>query len=303
MLTRYHILERRVVEAQDEAAPVSVYVAPDDLEVRHLVDTVGIDEHTLRSALDPDELPRLELAPSHVALILKRPLSYTPSASLSFKVSSAGIFLFPARLVLVLPEDVPLFDSAQQLRLCTPAALLVHVLHRFITHFREHLKVISLIADELEGELPQAASSKALVSAFTLTKSLVHYQDALAADVDVLRELARHAARVGLSADEVALLEDAIIESLQCHNQAAGHGVMLRRLLEARAAIVAHRVEVRLQTLTRAFVALTVPALVLGLFSTRLATPFLDEPWGLGMVLGLAIISAVGVLVAWPRRP
>ena len=79
MIKRYNILEHRLVDATDEAALVSLYANPDDQELKELQDRVGVDAHTLHSALDPDEVPRVELAPEYVAAIIKRPKSYAPT--------------------------------------------------------------------------------------------------------------------------------------------------------------------------------------------------------------------------------
>jgi len=74
MLRTYAIRDSRVIETPE--GPISVYVAPDEAERRFLVESCRIDEHTLASALDPDELARLEFEPDHVAIIFKRPRNY-----------------------------------------------------------------------------------------------------------------------------------------------------------------------------------------------------------------------------------
>ena len=75
MLARFQLAEGKV-RAADEG-PIWIIANPDDADKRSLVDKLGIDEHTLSSALDPDELARVEHEPEHVAIIFKRPKSYT----------------------------------------------------------------------------------------------------------------------------------------------------------------------------------------------------------------------------------
>jgi magnesium transporter len=50
-----------------------------------------IDEHTLSSALDPDEIARLEIEPDHFSVIWKRPHKFAANGSLSCEVSSMGM--------------------------------------------------------------------------------------------------------------------------------------------------------------------------------------------------------------------
>ncbi|MEO0109056.1 MAG: CorA family divalent cation transporter, partial [candidate division WOR-3 bacterium] len=107
------ILEGRVVETTKAECPISVYVKPDSDERRTLVEVYGLDEHTLNSALDPDELARLEFEPGHTAFIFKLPKNYSAHDRLLFKVSSVGLFLFPERLIIVQSEDIALFEGRQ----------------------------------------------------------------------------------------------------------------------------------------------------------------------------------------------
>jgi len=88
----YRLMDGKLLEADEENAEILVYLAPDESERRYLIDEMRIDEHTLNSALDPDELARLEFEPSHVAMIFKRPQSYTGEEKMVFKVGSIGLF-------------------------------------------------------------------------------------------------------------------------------------------------------------------------------------------------------------------
>ena len=73
MLTQLYIKDGKLTETGEGEALVWVYTAPDEAERRYLVDHIKLDEHTLNSALDPDELSRLEFEPDHAAIIFKRP--------------------------------------------------------------------------------------------------------------------------------------------------------------------------------------------------------------------------------------
>ena len=71
MLRRYRIENAKIVETADEKAPVLLYANPDEAERRLLVETYQIDEHTLSSALDPDEQARLECESLHDIQLLR----------------------------------------------------------------------------------------------------------------------------------------------------------------------------------------------------------------------------------------
>jgi magnesium transporter len=116
MVRRYELANGKIVESQNDQSPILVYVNPSDAEKKFLTEELKLDEHTLISSLDPDELSRLEFEPEHMALIFKRPKSYASCDNFLFRVSSLGIFLFKERLVVLLSEDIPLFEGKPFMR-------------------------------------------------------------------------------------------------------------------------------------------------------------------------------------------
>ena len=113
MLRRYQIENAKIVESTDEKAPILLSINPDEAEKRLLVDTYQIDEHTLNSALDPDEQASLECEPGHIAFIYKRPKNYSGDDQLLFKASTMGVFYFGEFLILVAADDTNLFEGKQ----------------------------------------------------------------------------------------------------------------------------------------------------------------------------------------------
>ena len=111
MLRKFHLIDCRIEECPADEATIQFYINPTDEEKRYLIDDLKIDEHTLTSALDPDELSRLEFEPEHVALIFKRPKNY----------SGGGQLPLPGGLDRPVPvqgpadrahaEDMPLFEG------------------------------------------------------------------------------------------------------------------------------------------------------------------------------------------------
>ena len=69
---------------------------------------LGIDEHNLNSALDPEEISRLEFDPNGRATIIwKRPDPAADADASRFEVASVGCFLEPGRLTVVVAGGAP----------------------------------------------------------------------------------------------------------------------------------------------------------------------------------------------------
>ena len=85
----------RVVEAALGSGAVRVGVAPNEQERPSLLATCDIDEHTLQSALDPDEVSRVEVEDDYLFIIWKRPSPAMFRNARVFQVESLGVHVHP----------------------------------------------------------------------------------------------------------------------------------------------------------------------------------------------------------------
>jgi magnesium transporter len=97
-------------------ASIVVFVAPDEREKQELTKNLGLDVRDLESALEPDEISRVEFAPGMISLIWKRPKNVTIGEQLRFDVASMGLFLHQNKLVVVTDALVRFFDHKQARR-------------------------------------------------------------------------------------------------------------------------------------------------------------------------------------------
>lgn len=302
MQKKFQIVNHILVETDSEQAPVTVVINPDDTEKRYLVDTLRIDEHTLASALDPDELARLEFKPEHLALIYKRPRSYTAADQSLFKVSSVGAFLFKDKLILVVSEDVPLAEGLQSIRVTSPAEMVLRLIYRAILHYREHLKVISAISDDLQEKIAKSMENRHLLNLFTLQKSLVYYLSSITSNTALLEKLKLNSTKIGFPTEEIELLDDIIIENNQCYKQAEIYSNILAGLMDARVSVVSNNLNILMKTLNIIIIAIMVPTFVVSSFSMNVRIPLEDHPYAFFIIMGLALLSVLSFLAFWRYR-
>lgn len=301
MERRYNIVDRRIVEVQEGPALVSVFINPDESERRYLIDTLKLDEHTLHSALDPDELSRLEFEPEHLALIYKRPKSHTYQDQFLFRVTSAGAYLFKDQLVVVISEDLPLFDSNMLFRSNTPGYIMLRLLFRSSFHFLEHLKIISSISDDLQDKINRAMENRHLLNLFTLEKSLVYYLNSINSNNVVIERLKLNTSKIGFNQIEQELLDDTLIENNQCYRQAEIYSNILASLMDARASIVSNNINVLMKTLNIITIAIMVPTFVVSAFSMNVNIPLQQHPFAFWIIMGMALVSVLGFIYSWRR--
>ena len=295
----YQLAEGRIVGCPENAGQIQVYVNPDPDEKHALIHDLGVDEHTLNSSLDPDEISRLEFEPNHVALIFKMPKSYSGEDQLLFRVCSTGAFLFKDRLVLVVSEDVPVFEGKQFTRVPSLKSLMLRVINRSAHHFMEHLKVINLLTEELEDRVNTSMENKYLINLFTLGKSLVYYLNAINSNAIVNAKMKNNSAKIGFDTEEAEFLDDIMVDNNQCYRQAEIYSTILASLMDARVSIVNNNLNILMKTLNIIILCIMLPSLVVSAFSMNVHIPLQQNPFAFWIIMGLSLASALVVAAFW----
>lgn len=302
MKQTFEIADRQLAACADGQGRIVVYSNPSESERRFLVEELRIDDHTLASALDPDELSRVEFEDDYIALIYKRPKNYsTLGHQLVFGVSSIGVFLFPDRVRIVTPEESPVFEGPIRQRVSSLPSVVLRLISRAVSHFREHLRAINMVSDELQGEINRSMDNKHLIAMFSLEKSLVYYVSALHSNAALLEKLRLNASKIGFTAEDLEMLDDLVIDNNQCVRQAEISSNILASLMDARASVVANNINVLMKRLNVITIAFMVPTLVVSAFSMNVPIPLQEQSWMFYGIHVVAILSALAFLYVWKR--
>ncbi|MBU0599973.1 magnesium transporter CorA family protein [bacterium] len=302
MLKKYQISSGQIVESNEEKSPILIYFNPDETEKRFLVEHYKIDEHTLNSALDPDEPSRLEFEPNHLAFILKWPKNYSANDQLLFKTATTGVFLFGNLLILVLNEQTIIFEKKHFTKVTSLTNLILKLVYRSIYHFLEHLRVMMMLSDDLEQKIQHSMENRYLISLFTIQKSLVYYLNAIDSNGVFMEKLKNNAKKIGFIQEDLEFLDDIIIENNQCSRQANIYSSILAGLMDARASIVNNNLNILMKTLNIVVIALMVPTLVVSVFSMNVKIPLQNLPYVFWIIIGLAVVSVVSFLMFWRHK-
>lgn len=264
MIKRYNLENSQLVQTEAEAPLVWLIIDPTDDEKKWVVSSFNLDEHNLASAFDPEEPARMELEPDHLELIFKRPKNYSSKDQFLFKVSSMGLFLFKDKLIIAISEDLNLFTGKYFRHVSGLKEIFLKVIYNSIFHFMEHLKVINMIADEIEHKINSSMENKHLLNLFTLEKSLVYYLNAANSNTYAIDRLKHNAEKIGFTPRSVEFLDDIIIENNQCSRQAEIYSNILAGLMDARASIVSNNLNVMMKNLNAVVIAIAVPSFFAG---------------------------------------
>jgi len=299
MLKTYKIVENKIVQDENGIGNIKIYNNPDETEKKFLVEEYKLDEHTLNSSFDADELARIEFEPDHLAMIFKIPKNYSAKEPLLFRVNSLGAFLFKDKLVVITNDEIPLFSGKHFNKVYSLNDITLKLIFTSIMHFIEHLKVINMLSDEIERKISTAMENRYLLNQFTLGKSLVFFQNAINSNGALLEKIKLNGAKLNLTTDEIELLDDILIENNQCYKQAEIYSNILASLMDAKASIISNNLNVLMKTLNIITIMIMVPTFVVSAFSMNVEIPFQKHPLAFIIIMSLAFISVACFFVFW----
>jgi magnesium transporter len=299
MLQKYDIIDKQLLATDKDEAGILIYSNPTAEERQHLISILPIDQHSLSSALDQDEISRLELKPNLTFMIWKHPENYGYKEEIRFNVSSIGIVLKPNQLVVIMAGKQSLFNDQQTYQVRNLSDVLLTILSQTTRHYLEHLKVIKQISREIQKKINTALENEYLIQMFTLGESLTYYLNAISSNIAVLNKLNNNIEKLGLSVEQKELLDDILIENNQCYKQAEIYSNTLSELMDARGTLVNNNMNVILKNLTMInviFLPLNLIASIGGMSEYSFMTKAID--WRVSYALLMVAMFFIGGFTA-----
>lgn len=249
MLKQYKLENGKLIET-DKKPLLLVYIAPNREEINYLIEEFGIAEYNINSALDPEEVSRVEFEDDHIIIILKRPKNYSTEDNLVFKVISTGIFFFKTQLIIILPENIQILEGRYLAKIKTLQDILLKFLHGTVSHFLGHLKAISMISDSLEKKMSGTLDAQYLLNMFALQKSMVYYSNGINSNITVVEKIKMSKAKFKLTEENIELLDDIIIDNNQCKKIIETYTNIFEIMIKAKDSFISNRLNHSMKRMT-----------------------------------------------------
>jgi magnesium transporter len=293
----YAIVDGRLREATPETATITVHTDPSGPAQRQLLESLDIDEHTLSSVLDPDEIARLEHEEDEemTVLVWKRPHRETSVHPDLLGLSSIGIFLQPNHLTVVMAEDVSLIRAGD--RATSLQDVLLRIMAATVNEFMVELKAVKRTSRTVQTELTHSIENRQLLKMFNLSEGLVYHINAIDANGGVLRKLRALGTRIGFDERDMEVLDDIIIDNNQCSRQGQVFSTVLAGMLDARGNLINNNMNVLLKNLTIINVIFLPLAVITGIGGMSEYTMMLEHhsiDWRLGYTVFTLALTLLG---------
>jgi len=284
---------------------------PTEEEIDLVVRKTGIGKDLLRIALDEEETAHIDFENGVTMLIVDTPVLENDSESSKYLTTPFGIFFNEDYFVtLCLKENMvegaitsrgmKNFSTGKHVRLT------IQLLYQNAIAFVNIMKLINKDSEAIERRLHQSMRNKELFELMNLGKSLVYLSTGINANQLVLERFKRLDIYKKFEED-IALLEDALIENRQAMEMCSVHRDILNGTMDAFASIINNNVNHVMKTLTVVTIVLTIPTLVASFFGMNVNIPFAQDK--LGFLYAVLISAVIAVICAWalirytnPRR-
>jgi len=298
----FAIMDEHLRRSAPETAIVSIYSNPTSAAQRELLESLGIDDHMLESALDPDEISRLEFdqKEKQAFIVLKRPNQETNGRPELLGISSIGILLQSNRLIIVTPDDEPLLDEGD--RADSFHMLLLRIMSSVVDEFMLELKRVKRTSREIQAKLNQSIGNRELLRMFSLSEGLIHHINAIEGNGRALRRLRHLSQRLEFNEKELEYLDDIVIDNDQCSRQAEIFSTVLGGLLDARGNIINNNMNILLKNLTIINVVFLPLGVIAGMGGMSEYSVWLSEygiDWRIGYIAFFVAMAVFGVVLWW----
>jgi magnesium transporter len=168
---------------------------------------------------------------------------------------------------------------------------MLRLIYRSILHFREHLRIINMISDELQSKIIKSMENSILVNMFTVEKSLETTSTrSLQQQPDRKAQAARRAhrlqrRRVGDSGRRDGREQPVRPSSRDIYSN------ILASLMDARASIVGNNLNVLMKTLNNITIAIMVPTFVVSAFSMNVTIRLQHHQFAFWIIMAMALVS------------
>ncbi len=278
--------------------------APTSDELAFLAQRYGLRREDLQSALDPDEVSRIDAEADYLMVMLDTPIHDSAGGQFSYKTIPFATFITEDNVVTVCAEkDAPFVSLLARARTLPHTSetnsFAARVLIASSTAYLVALRVINQERKKLMSQQGHP-SRKQLNELYLLDASLVYFKTSLTTNDNVLERQLRLTRNVDQDLRDV--VEDVVIENRQALENARIFSEMLDSAIDHFALLMDHELNRTMQVMAVVTLVMSVPTVVAGFFGMNVPGIPLDQsPVGFGVVVAVTM-AASAALLALLRR-
>lgn len=286
---------------QSRKAGAWVYVeAPSEAELELLGTKHQLELGHLRDALDPYEVPRLEVEDGNLYLFVRVPVQ------VGDQISTVPLLIVHTDegIVTVAATKIPMLSSFQSnatnLYTTQKVNFILQLFNQMISRYSTFLTSISRKVRTVSVDL-HAVSDQDIIQFVTFERVLIDFVAALVPGRAMLNSLLSGKYFTLYDQDQ-DLVEDLELSAGQIIENANADVQNMRNIREAYSTIMTNSLNRVIKALTALTILLMVPTFITSLFGMNVVLPFASYPHAFSLILLMTLGSTLVILVAFSRK-
>lgn len=242
-------------------------VNPTEEELTNISNDLNIPVEFLKSGLDDEEQPRVELGENHKMFIVDVPYVHERNQITSIKTIPLCIILLRDEYFVTLSlkkcEVLNDFKESKVKEFYThkKSRFMIQLLYKVASSYIKYLNIVNLHMEQAEDRMVSSTKNKELVQLMGLEKSLVYMTTSLKSNGIVLEKILK-GNTIDLYEEDEELLEDAIIENNQGIETSNLYREILGSMTDTFATIISNNLNVIMKFLAGITIVLSIPTMV-----------------------------------------
>lgn len=279
-------------------------VNPTSEEIQKVVQGTKLPENLILKLLDTEELPRIENEDDATLIVVDVPYVEDKKNKNNYTTMPLGIITNKGYLVTMALAETEVLNEIKNNKIkalytSKKTRFIIQLLHKVSTLYVKYLNLINQGIETREKILIRSTSNRELLDLMNIQKSLVYFVTSLKAN-DILLEKLAKGAILNLYADDVDLLEDAIIESQQGIETANIYREILARISDTYATVISNNLNGIMKFLAGITIVSTIPTMISSFMGMNVPLGAIsknDNALYIVILLSLCIASIVAIIL------
>lgn len=285
-------------------------VAPTVQEINTLCHAMNISDEFIKYPLDQEEKARIDVDDDQILVIADIPIYEAPDNSSDEAFSTIPLGMLVVRddyFITICTRENQIVNEFVDCKIRSfytykKTRFILQILYRTATAYLTYLKSINRETDKTEDRLQKTMKNEEVIKLLSLQKSLVYFTTSLKSNELVMEKLLRGHVIKMYDEDE-DILEDAIVENKQAIEMGTIYRDILSGTMDAYASVISNNLNIVMKLLTSITIVLSIPAIIAGLWGMNVeGLPFSDSPIGFWLILGVALVIALGSLAYMKKK-
>lgn len=269
-------------------------IDPTEDQISNILEKTRLDEDFIRSALDLDEKPRVDIEDKDVLVLIQIPYveegKKLVTLPLSIIITSKTTITVCAKESIILKEFYTHKDKNFYTTKKTRFAL--QILRKANKQYQYHLSRIEAKIENIEQGVKGEFSNNQIIQLLELQKSLVYINTAIISNDKVLEKILNGKVLKLFDEDE-DLLEDIIIDNKQSIDMVKIYTNILNNTMNAYSSLISNNVNNVMKFLTSVTVILAIPTIVASIYGMNVALPLQNHPHAFGITMLITLMLSL----------